>query len=229
MGFLDHSTNNIIIDAVLTDVGRQKLAQNNGQFRIEFFSLGDDEIDYTIIQKYGRPVGKEKIMKNTPIFEAQTKQSSAIKSRLITLSNPSIYKMPSLYLDTQNTNGVVSLGNNTTPQVITISQKTSDGSTYPSELQDSTFTVYMNDMFLYIPSGASLGAPEPLSRVRGYSVIKTNTNGVTGATFSVQRQTTVKTSDFTNYGIAGTITTPVTIVGDQTGLRIDIKVSLTNA
>ena len=26
MGFLDHSTNNIIVDAVLTDVGREKLA-----------------------------------------------------------------------------------------------------------------------------------------------------------------------------------------------------------
>ena len=27
MGFLDHSTNNIIVDAVLTDLGRQSLAK----------------------------------------------------------------------------------------------------------------------------------------------------------------------------------------------------------
>ena len=34
MGFLDHSTNNIIVDAVLTDIGRQKLAANDGSFQI---------------------------------------------------------------------------------------------------------------------------------------------------------------------------------------------------
>ena len=53
MGFLDHSTNNIIIDAVLTDYGRRLLAENQGAFKIAFFSLGDDEIDYTTIKKFG--------------------------------------------------------------------------------------------------------------------------------------------------------------------------------
>ena len=42
MGFLDHSTNNIIIDAVLTDKGRELLAKNNGTFRISHYSFGDD-------------------------------------------------------------------------------------------------------------------------------------------------------------------------------------------
>ena len=72
MGFLDHSTNNIIIDDVLTDKGRERLAKNNGTFRISHYSFGDDEVDYTIIKKFGRTVGKEKIEKNTPVFEAQT-------------------------------------------------------------------------------------------------------------------------------------------------------------
>ena len=61
MGFLDHSTNNIIVDAVLTDLGRQALAKNDGSFNIYQFGLGDDEVDYSIIQKFGRTVGKEKI------------------------------------------------------------------------------------------------------------------------------------------------------------------------
>ena len=72
MGFLDHSTNNIIVDAVLTDTGREFLAANRGDFKIAYFSLSDDEVDYTIIERFGRSVGKEKIIKNTPIFEAQT-------------------------------------------------------------------------------------------------------------------------------------------------------------
>jgi len=44
MAFLDNS-GDIILDAVLTDVGRRRMAQGN--FRITKFALGDDEIDYT--------------------------------------------------------------------------------------------------------------------------------------------------------------------------------------
>ena len=49
MGFLDHSTNNIIIDAVLTDRGRELLAKNDGSFRVVRYAFADDECDYTII------------------------------------------------------------------------------------------------------------------------------------------------------------------------------------
>jgi hypothetical protein len=45
MGFLDNS-GDIILDAVLTDLGRKRLAEGNGRFSISKFALGDDEIDY---------------------------------------------------------------------------------------------------------------------------------------------------------------------------------------
>ena len=48
MGFLDNSTNNIIVDAVLTDYGRELLARNDGSFSIKKFAFGDDEVDYTL-------------------------------------------------------------------------------------------------------------------------------------------------------------------------------------
>ena len=51
MGFLDHSTNNIILDAVLTDTGRMRLAKGDGSFKISKFALGDDEIDYGLFNK----------------------------------------------------------------------------------------------------------------------------------------------------------------------------------
>ena len=50
MGFLDQSTNNIILDAVLTDKGREFLSRNDGSFNIAKFAFGDDEVDYTIIE-----------------------------------------------------------------------------------------------------------------------------------------------------------------------------------
>ena len=52
MGFLDHSTNNIIVDAVLTDVGREKLAAaTSSENFVASYAFADDEIDYTMIKK----------------------------------------------------------------------------------------------------------------------------------------------------------------------------------
>ena len=43
MAFLDNS-GDIILDAVLTDTGRMRLARGDGSFKIMKFALGDDEI-----------------------------------------------------------------------------------------------------------------------------------------------------------------------------------------
>jgi hypothetical protein len=70
---------------VLTDYGRKQLslaAQNGSSFLISKFALGDDEVDYRLIKRYGRAVGKEKIEKNTPILEALTNQNLALKYRI---------------------------------------------------------------------------------------------------------------------------------------------------
>ena len=47
MAFLDNS-GDIILDAVLTDVGRKRLAAGNGSFSVSKFALGDDEVDYSL-------------------------------------------------------------------------------------------------------------------------------------------------------------------------------------
>ena len=106
MGYLDHSTNNIIVDAVLTDAGRKRLARNDGSFSIFQFALGDDEVDYSIIQQYGRTVGKEKIEKNTPVLEGLTASGLALKHRLASVSNEYVTHYPVLTMvgNLSNTN-----------------------------------------------------------------------------------------------------------------------------
>ena len=47
MAFLDNS-GDIVLDAVLTELGRKKLAQGNGTFNITKFAVADDEIDYRL-------------------------------------------------------------------------------------------------------------------------------------------------------------------------------------
>ena len=49
MAFLDNS-GDIILDAVLTDTGRYRLAKGDGSFKIVKFALGDDEINYGLYE-----------------------------------------------------------------------------------------------------------------------------------------------------------------------------------
>jgi len=107
MGFLDHSTNNIIVDAVLTDVGREKLANATASENfVASYAFADDEVDYTMIKKYGTIVGKEKIEKNTPIFEASTNAELGVKYFLQTSPNPNVAQASIATTITPNSMGV---------------------------------------------------------------------------------------------------------------------------
>lgn len=154
MGFLDHSTNNIILDAVLTDVGRQFLARNDGSFSVHKFALGDDEVNYGIISKYGRTVGREKIEKNTPIFEALTNQAHSQKYKLISISNPNLLRLPTLSLSgdsSLNSSGEVTLGRNQTKTAtLTLEQTIKNETSIDVELRDQTFIVEVPNMFCQI-------------------------------------------------------------------------------
>ena len=154
MGFLQGDTNNIILDAVLTDQGRQFLSRNDGSFSVVKFALGDDEVDYSIIQKYGRTVGKEKIEKNTPIFEALTNGSLAQKYRCISISNPNLIRLPNITFTGEGvdlTNNILSIGNTTQKRrTITVSQDILNETSIDVELRDQSFIVEMNNQFLQV-------------------------------------------------------------------------------
>ena len=157
MGFLDHSTNNIIVDAVLTDIGRQKLAANDGSFQISQFALSDEEIDYGIIKKFGRNVGQEKIEKNTPVLEALTRSNLAQKFKLSSVSNTFLSQYPALTITTGLASSVdyISFARGGATQDI-IFEVTIPGSTANSttnldtDLIDNEFFVEINNLFFTI-------------------------------------------------------------------------------
>jgi len=103
MAFLDNS-GDIILDAVLTDTGRLRLARGDGSFRIAKFALGDDEIDYG---KYdssnssGSSYYDLDIMK-TPVFEAFTNNTSTMQSKLISISRTNLLYLPIIMLNTRD-------------------------------------------------------------------------------------------------------------------------------
>jgi len=97
MAFLDNS-GDIILDAVLTDTGRFRMAR--GDFKITKFALGDDEIDYSLYNR-NHPSGSSyydlEILK-TPVLESFTNNTSLMKSKLMTITNTNILHLPILKL-----------------------------------------------------------------------------------------------------------------------------------
>lgn len=101
MGFLDNS-GDIILDAVLTDTGRKRLARGDGSFNVAKFALGDDEVNYQLYNKThssGSAYYDIDILQ-TPVLEAFTNNTSTMKSKLITISRTNILYLPILKLNT---------------------------------------------------------------------------------------------------------------------------------
>ena len=97
MAFLDNS-GDIILDAVLTDAGRQRLARGN--FKIVKFALGDEEVNYGLFNgshASGSAFYDLEIMQ-TPILEAFTNNTSLMKSKLVTINRNNILYMPTFKL-----------------------------------------------------------------------------------------------------------------------------------
>ncbi len=100
MAFLDNS-GDIILDAVLTDAGRQRMAR--GEFKITKFALGDEEINYTTFAS-SHPSGSafaDLEILQTPILEAFTNNTSLMKTKLLTINRNNLLYMPTLKVNTK--------------------------------------------------------------------------------------------------------------------------------
>ena len=241
MGFLDHSTNNIIVDAVLTDTGRRFLSRNDGSFSIVKFALADDEVDYSIIKQFGRAVGKEKISKNTLVSEAQTNGKLTMKYRLLGISNPNLVRLPSLtFSNLTSTATAVSITRGqlvgTNRKEVIIEQSISDVNTIDVELIDNAFLVTMRNDLLRLAIGGQAISPQDISvdRMATYLVTRSPVlTGKNGAKLNVEVQarsiTDTQFSTFGNYGSKATITTFVEFTGMSSGQRITLQVDISKS
>mgnify|MGYP001273850932 CR=1 FL=1 len=105
MAFLDNS-GDIILDAVLTDAGRARLAAGDGSFKIVKYAFGDDEIDYAKYDKTdasGSAYYDIQILR-TPILEAFTNNTSTMKSKLISIPRTNLLYLPVIMLNQKEGN-----------------------------------------------------------------------------------------------------------------------------
>lgn len=230
MGFLDHSTNNIIVDAVLTDLGRQSLAKNDGSFQIYQFALGDDEVDYTIVQQFGRTVGREKIEKNTPVIEALTAGSLGLKHKLLSISNEFLTHLPVMELSVAGDfQGLTTFDRNNAPSrelTVTVSSKVNTG--IEPDLLDGEFRVELNDLFFRIQGETpDVQFTDNMSIYR-FPATFSNLGAAVTTTIPIELKA-FSNPVFKSYSISGgnKIRTFIKVTGVNSGLTKNIEVQIT--
>ena len=243
MGFLNHATNNIVIDAVLTEKGREYLSRNDNSFSISRFRLGDDEVDYSVLEKYGLIIGKEKIEKNTPIFEAITDENIALKYPIRTFianNTNSIYAFPTLKLRsympstfTTTSNSASSFGKSVSIAFKTFVNQDQSFELTESGLIDNTFTVKVFDKILKLENATPFDIIDDIAYYRVGENTDTEELEFTNqkfAKFSVTAIGKVTSDSYKYYATSASgedrneIKTQIEIIGDFTKSSLIIPV-----
>jgi hypothetical protein len=216
MGYLNNTS--VVVDAILTDKGRQLLAQNDGSFQITQFSLSDDEVDYTLYNP-NHPSGSAfygEAIENMPIVQAFPEANQIMKYKLITLPRGTA-KLP-----------VVTVGYNTiilkqgsslslTPQTLNYLGATStfEQSGYVATIGDVRTMSAFNGVGINTPNATALNTT-------GTTTVGTNVSKtVIGTTINLTA-TTVNTL----FGTNTTLYTTLTVIGRDSGARLFIPVQI---
>jgi hypothetical protein len=217
MGYLNNSV--VTIDAILTDTGRQLLAQNDGQFRITQFALADDEIDYTLYNP-NHPSGSAyygEAIQNMPLLEAFPQATQVMKYKLVTLPRGTA-KMP--ILDLGYSAIIIKQGASLaiTPQTLNyLGGNTYETAGYTATISDVRLFSTFEGIGINTPAVQALNLSNQ-TQTLGTSVSKT----VVGSTINL-RATTVNTLFGSNNQLQATLT----VEGRDSGARLTIPVTVT--
>jgi len=230
MGFLNGTTNNIIIDAVLTDYGRRALARNDGSFSIVKFGLGDDEVDYTILSQYGDAVGKEKIIKNTPILEASTSAMYGIRNHLL---SSGVLTQDIGYLNVREGTSFSLTLTGTKSADITVEQKAGNNLKIPADLTNQSYIIKLDNKFLSVrgrtPRNVSSNQQAQYNINRDSLINDFNGSNLS---FKLDIKSNITSATFSTYGTtatSGKIRTYVTVIGKESGQSVTFEVQISNS
>jgi hypothetical protein len=217
MGYLNNTV--VTVDAILTDVGRQLLAQNDGQFRITQYSLADDEIDYSLYNPTN-PSGSAyygEAIVNMPLLEAFPQATQTMKYKLVTLPRGTA-KMPIINIGYSSI--IIKQGASLaiTPQTLNYQGgNTYEASGYTATISDVRLFSTFEGVGINTPSVQALNLANQTTTL-GTSVSKT----VVGTTINMTA-TTVNVL----FGTTTQLQASLTIEGRDSGARTTIPVTVT--
>lgn len=211
------SNTSVVVDAILTDKGRELLARNDGSFQITQFSLADDEIDYTLYNP-NHPSGSAfygEAIEAMPILQAYPSSTEIMRYKLITLPRGTA-KIP--VLDLGYTSITLKQGASLaiTPQTLNYLGAT-------STFEQSGYTATIGDVRTMSSfTGVGINTPEATS-LNSTTTIGTNVSKtVIGTTINITA-TTVNTL----FGNNTSLFTTLVVTGRDSGARISIPVTIT--
>jgi len=206
MGYLDNSS--ITVDAILTKKGRELLAKGRDYFVISQFALADDEVDYELWNP-AHPLGSDYygiIIENMPIVEAVTDENYSLRYKLLTLPKNTI-RIPII----QTNPSSISIEEGGRRQVVSIETKNGGNDTlgYTVTLLNSDAATIIGDGGGIANNEDNVGANEDRRSV----TISTN------STFTIVSKVLADNTD---------ISTKIFVVGNETGGRSEITLTVTN-
>lgn len=227
MGLLDNS-GDILVDAVLTDAGREFLARNDGSFEIVRYSFGDDEVDYTLFNPNTGSLQQDVQIVNTPIFEANVNETIALKNQLLSISNPDLKFLPTLSANVT----ALTLGEKNDAQVgkaLEFTQNTQGGRTVPSEIVDGSFLIQISNDLMFVERQTPVNIT-PFGTAQ-YIVPRTALGANQGAVVSFNAAVQALSDDVWDtlgVGTVGsrTITAKVKAQGALSGLSAEVTVTI---
>jgi len=206
MGYLDNSS--ITVDASLTKKGRELLAKGRDFFVISQFALADDEVDYELWNA-AHPLGSDYygiIIENMPIVEAVTDESYSLKYKLLTLPKNTI-RIPQIVPNPTD----ITLEEGGNQQVVTLTTKNGG-----NETLGYTVTLINSDAASIVGDGNGIANnADPVGPNEDKRSITISTN----STFTVTSKVLADNVD---------ISTRVVVVGNETGGREEITLTVTN-
>lgn len=213
MGYLNNSS--ITLDAVLTKKGRELLARGQNEFKIAYFALADDEIDYSLWNT-DHPLGSAyygRAIENLPVTEAITDESQLMKYPLVTLPKNTVripvISVPQTSYTLRNGSQKITI----TPNTVNFEGGNSNFG-YTAIISDSTVVQFTTVTPTPAQSnGQDLASPRPpaISDLESSQTVT-----VTGMSFTIQgKPSTLAAKQAT-----------ITIIGNETGGRTTINVTV---
>jgi len=213
MGYLNNQV--VTIDAILTKKGRELLAKGDGSFKITQFALADDEIDYTMYNP-SHPSGSAyagEAIENMPLLEAFPDETQIMKYKLATLQRGTTV-IPILDLGQSNIILKQTASTSITPQTLNYLGGGVESSGYTFTISDVRLFSSFEGTGIDTPQTSALNSTQTI----GTSVSKT----VIGTTLSLRA-----TGVSTGFGSDSTLYATLTVVGRDSGARVQIPVNIT--
>jgi hypothetical protein len=217
MAYLNNTA--VTVDAILTTKGRELLARGDGSFAITQFALSDDEIDYTMYNPnhvsgsafYGQAID------SMPLLEAFPNENQIMKYKLATLPRGTA-KLPVLDLGIASI--ILKQG-----AILTLTPQTLNYLGNTNVFETSGYTATISDVrTLSTFTGVGINTPAVVA-LNSTTTVGTNVSKtVIGTSFQL-RGTTVNTL----FGSVSSIQATLTIIGNDSGARLVIPVTITKA